>query len=167
MPHTACMHATPTHPHKMHACVLTPSTLGCMYAYIHCVCSVCVTFIQHAGSVLEVFVLACSIHVWGVREVCMLHAYCQFAVCVSAEVRHKFNLIFIFSQYSCQLRQSNGKGAASRSIEQWFKPPRELCMLRVCLQCMSGLHAANMFGVHVKCALMFLVCSRCVGGSYA
>jgi hypothetical protein len=42
MSHISCMQATPTHPHKMHACMLTPSTLGCMYAYVHCACSVCV-----------------------------------------------------------------------------------------------------------------------------
>jgi hypothetical protein len=57
--------------------MLTPSTVGCMYAYVHCACSVCVTIIRHAASVLEVCVwLACSVHGWGVREVCMLHACC-------------------------------------------------------------------------------------------
>ncbi len=81
---------------------------------------------------------------------------------MSAEVRHKFNSIFIFSQNSRQLWKSNGKGAASRSIDQWFKPPWELCMLRVCLQCLCGLHAAYMFEVCVKCALMLIVCSMCV-----
>ena len=83
MSHTACMHATPMHPHKMHACMLTPSTLGCMYAYIHCACSVCV---------------------WP----------------------------------------SYG-------------------MLRACLKCVCGLHAAYMFGLCVKCACCMPVVSlRCV-----
>jgi hypothetical protein len=73
-----------------------------------------------------------------------------------------FNCIFIFSQNSQQLWKSNGKGAASRSIDQWFKPPRELCMLRVCLQCLCGLHATYMFEVCIKYALMLLVWSMCM-----
>ncbi len=84
---------------------------------------------------------------------------------VCAEVRYKFNCIFIFSHNS-QLWKSNGKGAASRSIDQWFKPPRELCMVRVCLQYLCGLHAAYMLEVCMICALILIVCSMCAEGRH-
>ncbi len=107
----------------------------------------------------------CVLHTAYMFGVCVKCACCMHVVslqCVSAEVWHKFNCIFIFSQNSRQLWRSNGKGAASRTIDQWFRPPRELCMLRVCLQCLCGLHSAYIFEVCIKCALMLIVCSMCV-----
>jgi hypothetical protein len=46
--------------------MLTPSKLGCMFVHVHCACSVYVTIIRHAESMLEMCVwLACSAHVLG------------------------------------------------------------------------------------------------------
>ncbi len=96
-------------------------------------------------------------------RVCVKCACCLYVVsllCMSAEVKHKFNCIYIFSQNSRQLCMSNGKGAASRTIDRWFKPPRELCMVRVCLQCLCGLHAAYMFEVCIDIDSLQYVCAE-------
>jgi hypothetical protein len=36
-------------------------------------------------------------------------------------------------------------------------------MLRVCLQCLCGLHAGHRFEMCIKCALILIVCSMCSG----
>ncbi len=50
---------------------------------------------------------------------------------VCAKLGISLIVYLFFLPCSCLLLQTNCKGAASRSIDQWFKPPWELCMLRV------------------------------------